>query len=144
MAMNDYLEDALLDHIFGNGAFSVPGALYIALLGQGSHDTDDTSTNEAKELINGSAANWTAAGYAREVIACDTVTPGTGTTSNNAQLTFGPALTDWPLAVGAWLLDSATWNAGNILFHGALATSKDAGVDDTIIFATGEIDITLD
>lgn len=139
MAMTDYLEDELLDHVFDTGAFTAPSSLFLALLQSASADADDPTVDAGKEI---QAGPFPTGGYSRQGIAV--VASVGGAVANTAQLTFGAATTDWPNATHAWLVDTTTASSGNILFHGALGAAKDAAINDTIVFAAGDIDITFD
>jgi len=112
MSFSDYLENELLDHVFGNSAYSAPASLYVAL--STADPTDDGSG------LNEPVGN----GYARVGVTNNlTEWPAAtgGSKSNANDVTF-------PLATGAWgtithfaILDAAT--GGNLLGSGALGIS---------------------
>ena len=130
MSKSNYLEDAILDHILGDGTFSQPATVYVSLH---SADPGDTGASElsgngyARVAVTNNATNWPNASG--------------GVKSNGAAITF-PAATgsDWATATHFGIWDASS--AGNPLFFGALADSKTVEVGDIASFATGEIDIT--
>ena len=133
MSFSDVLENEVLDHVFGNAAYSAPATLYVAL---STSDPLDSNSGLAEPAGNGYArvavvnnlTNWPAAAG--------------GLKSNGTAITF-------PLATGAWgtithfaILDDPT--AGNQLGHGVLTNTRVVGDGDQPRFAIGEFDITLD
>ena len=127
-AFSDYLENELLDHTLGTAAYTAPATVYIALF--------TTATNDAG---GGTEAAWTS--YARQSAAFSAAAGGT--TSNSAEIAFPAVDTgDGPVTVTHMgIFDAAT--AGNLLYHGALGTSKTLQDDDVLKFSAGDIDVTL-
>lgn len=133
MSFSDYLENELLDHVWGNQAFSAPATLYIGLstadpLDDGSGLAEPSGNGYARVAVTNNATEWPAA------------TGGSKTNANDQ--TF-------PLATGSWgtithfaFFDAAS--GGNMLGSGALTTSRTVGDGDQPRFAAGEITITLD
>lgn len=121
---SNYLENELLDHALGTGAFTMPSNVYVSL-----HTADPGETG-ANEVTGGS--------YARQVATFGAA--ASGTTSNSGDLSF----TDMPAAtvthVGVWDASSA----GNPLFLGALSSAKVVNSGDTFRISTGDLDVTLD
>jgi len=62
--------------------------------------------------------------------------------SNANAITFPQASGSWGTVSHFALFDAAA--AGNILAHGSLDESKVVGNGDTLSFAAGDLDITLD
>lgn len=141
-AMSDFLEAALLNHVFRTSAFAQPTTLAVALLTTLAVDADDGqfTTGAGVEVPNSGAyarqdigsldANWTAPGAG-------------GLIDNVAEIAFPQATANWGTVVGIALVDSTTFDAGNMLFHGALATSKVVNNGDTFKIAIGDLDITF-
>ena len=124
-AMSDYLENEILDHILGTGAYTMPTTVYVGL-STGSFNDDNSGTE-----LSGS-------GYARQSIAFGAAASGTASNSGNV---------DFPAATGSWgtvshfgIFDAST--GGNLLIHGALTASKAVATGDILRVATGDMDIT--
>ena len=123
-AMSDYLETAVLNHLFGGSALSQP-TVHIALFTSAPSDS-------------GGGTELSGSGYAR-------ISPAFTVASDNASNT---AAADFAAATGSWgtithvgLFDAST--SGNLLFHGALSTSRAIGSGDVFRFNAGDLDITL-
>lgn len=124
-AMSDYLENEILDHILGTGAYTMPTTVYVGL-STGSFNDDNSGTE-----LSGS-------GYARQTIAFNAASNGTADNSGSV---------DFPAATGSWgtvshfgLFDAST--GGNLLIHGALTASKAVATGDILRVAAGDMDIT--
>lgn len=125
-ALSDYLEEALLNHTLRNVAYTPAATVYAAL-----YITNPADDDSGTEVAGGS--------YARQAITFTAAAPdGTGySCSNNGNLTF-------PVTTGAWGLVAyiAVKDAlagGNLLFYGAATVSKNVGVDDQVVIATGNL-----
>ena len=79
-AMSNYLENEILDHVLGTGAYTHPSQVYIGLatasFGEGNTGTELSGNGYARQAINFSAASG-------------------GTTSNNANVDFPAATASW-------------------------------------------------
>jgi len=124
-AMSDYLENEILDHILGTGAYTMPSTVYVGL-STGSFNDDNSGTE-----LSGS-------GYARQSIAFNAASSGTADNSGAV---------DFPAATGSWgtvshfgLFDAST--GGNLLIHGALTANKVVDTGDILRVAAGDMDIT--
>lgn len=122
--MSDYLENALLDHVFNGVAYTSP-ALWLALF-----TTDPTDANSGTEVTGGS--------YARQTISFGAAS--SGQVQNDAQVSFAdmPATT----VTHAAIFDAST--AGNMLVHGALSASRTTNSGDTFLFPVGNYTVTAD
>lgn len=152
-AMSNYLENKLIDHIFRDTAYSKPTTLYIALLTTNCVDSD-TGTN-LTSASGGTGVEVTGGSYARTAYnpsasanweatqgGVSGASSGTGgLTSNNGVITFPTASSSWGTVSGIAVCDALT--NGNILFHGALASSKTVGSGDVFSFQVNQISITL-
>ena len=138
-SFSNYLENALLDHVTGVADLtSLTDDVHIALataeitdVTTGATMTEVANTFDYARVTTTSASDWDAAAG--------------GAIANAVAITFPPA------NGGAWgtvtyfaALDSATHGAGNILFWGALSVGKVVSDGDTVEFAVGDIDVTLD
>jgi hypothetical protein len=124
-AMSDYLENEILDHILGTGAYTMPSTVYVGL-STGSFNDDNSGT----EL--------TGNGYARESIAF--AAASSGTASNSGAVEFSAATGSWGTVSHFGLFDAST--SGNLLIHGALTASKVIETGDILKIAVGDMDIT--
>ena len=136
-SFSDYLENALLDHVFGSGsahvgAYTVPNK-FVALCTEAVVDSD--SGSDISEVTH-------ADGYAR--VAMETwSTASAGATENAEDILFPQATGAWGTIVDFAILDSSVDATGNVLAYGSLTISKSVASGDTPKFATGDLDITL-
>ncbi len=127
MSLSNYLENAVLDHVFGPTAMTAPAGRFVSL-----HSADGGETG-ASELA---VAN----GYARQAATFSAA--ASGATSNSGAVTFTNTGSAWSAATHFGVWDAAT--GGNFLGGSALSASKTIGALDTGVFAIGDLDITLD
>jgi hypothetical protein len=124
-AISNYLEDELLDHVLKNAAYTAGSTVKLALF-----TSNPTDAGSGTEVTGGS--------YARQTITFGTAASG-GTISNTADITF----TTMPAAsvthVGIY-----EHTTNNLLFHGALSSTKSVDAGDTFKISTGDLDISLD
>ena len=127
MAKTNYLEEALLDHVLRNEAYTPPTTVYVGLLTASATDAG-TLTSE----LSGD-------GYARQAatFGAPTQNAGNGEVSNSAEILFPEATAAWAEATHFVVVDADT--AGNALYHGALDTPRTAGVGDQIRFQVGTL-----
>lgn len=126
-AMSDYLENEILDHILGTGAYSSPTAVYVGL-SIASFNDDNSGT----EL--------TGNGYAR--VAATFAAAASGTASSNAAVEFPAATGSWGTVSHFGIFDAST--SGNLLIHGAFTASKVIATGDILRIASGDLDISAD
>lgn len=128
MSFSDFLENALLNHVFKNTAYTQPTNIYIGL-----YTVAPTDAGGGTEVSGGS--------YARTVMnAWDTASGGA--TANTNAVTFPTATANWGTVVAVGIFDAVT--AGNLLAWSTLTASKSVDNGDTAEFAAGDIDVTLD
>lgn len=123
-----YLQQEILDHIFGNGAYSAPTVhvgLFTAAPSDAGGGTEVSGNSYAR--VNASALFGAAS--------------GTGI-ANDGAITFPTATGSWGTITHFGVFDAST--AGNLLVWGAVTPNKAVGDGDTASFATGELDVTLD
>jgi hypothetical protein len=152
-AMSNYLENKLIDHVFRATSFTMPSALYIALLttncvdsdtgtiltaGSGGTGVEVTGGNYSRYQLDPSTTNWANTQASGSGASSGT----TGTTSNSATVTFPTASASWGTITGIAIVDAAT--NGNILFYGALSTSKTVGSGDVFQFNANQLSIQID
>lgn len=126
MSFSNYLETALLNHVFANTGYTSPTTLYVGLF-----TTDPTDAGTGTEVSGGS--------YARQ--------SGSFSVTGNAATTT--AAIEYPTATASWgtithigIYDAST--AGNLIAHAALTTSKAIASGDVFRIPAGDIDVTLD
>jgi len=132
-SFSDYLENELLDHVFGASAYTAPGTLYVGLsttdpTDPGTGITEPAGGSYARVAVTNNLTNWPAAVG--------------GAKANGTAITFPTATGSWGTVGWFFLADAAT--AGNVLGHAALTASKTIDSGDTASFAIGDLDITLD
>lgn len=131
-AMSDYLEDALIDHIFGNSNFTRPANIYVALFTAAPSDagggTEVSGDGYARQAVaTGASSEWTAASG--------------GETENDGEIAFPEAESNWGEVTHVGLFDAST--SGNLLFHGALAANKTINSGDIFRFNAGDLSVAL-
>lgn len=124
-AMSDYLENEILDHILGTGAYTMPTTVYVGL-STGSFGDDNSGTELTGNNYARVSATFTAA--------------ASGTTSNSAAIEFAAATGSWGSVSHFGIFDAAS--AGNLLIHGAFTTAKTIASGDILKISTGDLDIT--
>ena len=125
--LSNYAEDALVDHLLGTSAFTMPTNCYLALY---------TAISDAEA---GTGTECVASGYARQLVAFGASSGGAA--SNSAIETFGP-LSGTGTITHAGLNDTVT--SGNPLTALKALTASKAWTDgDSIQFAVGDIDFDL-
>jgi len=127
-AASDYLEDALLDHVLGGSTFSQPATLYLGLY---TADTGLETNSPSAEISGGS--------YARKAITFDAASGGSADSA--ATVTFDAATGNWGTITHVAILDAST--SGNVLFYGAVTTSKTIETGDTFQVSAGNLTISL-
>lgn len=127
MSMTDYLEAALLNHVFRNVPYTPPTVLYVGLF--------TAAPDEA-----GGGTEVSGGGYARQQAAF--AAPSGGQISNSADITFPVAETAWGTITHVALFDAAT--GGNMLCYAALQAAKAIEAGDQLIFRAGQLVISLD
>ena len=128
-AMSTYLSNELLDHMLGNGGYTRPTNIYVALYSAAPSDA-------------GGGTELSGNGYARVNASAKFETAASGgIISNDGAITFGPATAAWSAATHFGILDASP--AGNLLFWGALDTARTVGLGDSAEFAIGALDIDM-
>lgn len=147
-AMSNFLENALVDHIFRDTAFTKPSTIAIALCTAAPTDASTGATitevsnsgSYARQNLAASTSNW-----ANTQASGTGASSGTsGTTSNSSAITFPTATGDWGAITHVAILDSTTYGAGNVLFWGALSATKTVTSGDTFQFSAASLQIQVD
>lgn len=142
-AMTDYLENKLIDQLFRAQAFTFPTSLHIGLLtaapGEGTAGTEVSGGAYARVAVTNGLTAWAGTQGAGTTVASS---GATGTTSNNAQLSFPTPTAGWGLVTHFAIYDAAT--AGNMLFYGTLGASKTINSGDPVTIAAGALTAQID
>ena len=127
--ISDYLEAKILNHVLRNTAYTSPGtSVYVSL-----HTADPTDAGTGTEVSGTS--------YARvQVTAWDA--PASRATQNTNAITWSAAGSNWGTVTHIGIWDAST--TGNLLFYGALTTSKNVTTGTTFSIAAGDLDVTVD
>ena len=125
---SDYLEDKVLDHVFGGSAYTAPSTLYVAL-----YTVAPTDTGGGTEVSGGA--------YARQTATFSVSGTNPTTASNTAAIEYPTATADYGTVVAVGVFDALT--SGNLLAYANLTASKVVSSGDIFRFNTGDLDITL-
>ena len=125
---SDYLEDKVLDHVFGGTAYTAPTTLYVAL-----YTVAPSDTGGGTEVSGGA--------YVRKT-ATFTVSGTSPTTATNAAaIEYPTATANYGTVVAVGVMDALT--SGNLLAYANLDASKVVSSGDVFRFDAGGLDITL-
>lgn len=143
VALSDFLENKLIDHVFRGQAYTAPLVIYVALFTSACTDaavgTEVSGGSYARPGITGSLVNWAGTQAAASVLAS---TGSSGTTSNNAAVMFATPSAGWGLVTHIGLMDALT--AGNLLVCTALTTAKTINAGDTVSFPAASLTNQID
>jgi len=128
-AASDYLENKVLDHVLGNTAFTQPSN-YLALF---TADTGLESNSPSAEISTSGTA------YSRQSVSFGAASSGSAST--DATVTFSAATANWGTITHVAVMDAAS--AGNVLFYGAVTTSKTIESGDTFQVSSGNLTVSL-
>lgn len=123
-SLSDYSENALLGHIFGS-SYSPSATVYLALC-----TADPTDAGTGASMNECANAN----NYAREAITFGSASSRRSTQSGNIE--FNTASGSWGTVTHWSIVTSGTHGAGNMLAHGAFASS--------FAVTTGNVPIIVD
>ena len=122
-SISNYLENELLDHIFNNGDYTSPTAIWVGL---STADPLDDASGLAEPSGNG---------YSRKTVSFGAASSRRIT--QNADVTFDQATGSWGTITHWALFDAET--GGNMLAHGQLESAKSVVSGNTPSIASGEI-----
>jgi hypothetical protein len=125
-AMSDFLENALINATLRNTTYTSPADVYVGLF-----TTDPTDDGSGTEVSGGS--------YARTIATF--AAPSNGASSTDADVQFPQATGNWGTVTHFGIFDALT--TGNLLYHGALTSSKTIETGDVFKIATGNLTVTL-
>ena len=132
----NYLEDKVINHVFGGTAYTAPTAWYAAL-----YTATPTDSAAGTEVSGG--------GYARQAVSWTIQAGGTAQASNSGALTWPAATSDWGSVTHAAVVDSLT--GGNIMSYEILtktdfstANPKTVNTGDIFQIDAGNLKVQLD
>lgn len=128
-AASNYLELKLLDHALGTASFTAPSNVYLGLF-----------TSDPTDADSGTEVSTSGSAYGRQTITFDSA--ASGSAASAATVTFSAATANWGTITHIGIYDAST--AGNLLFHGAVTTSKTIESGDTFQVSAGNLTISLD
>lgn len=129
-AASDYLENKVLDHVLTATAYTQPGTRYLALFT--ANTGLETNSPSAEVSTSGTA-------YARQTVTFASASSGQSAT--NATVTFDTATANFGTITHVAVMDAQT--SGNVLFHGAVTTSKTIETGDTFQVTSGNLTVSL-
>ncbi len=124
---SDYAENAIINHVFCNIAYTSPAKLWLGLY-----------TVTPSDAGGGTEVNTNA--YARMNFALSNASGGA--TSNPSDITFATSNGDWGTIVAVGIHDANV--NGNLIMWGALTANKTVNNGDTFKVNAGDLDITVD
>lgn len=131
-SFSDYLENAILNHIFNDGSLTAPAA-YLALC---TTVPDDTKTGST-------IVEATYTGYARKLIAASDMSAASGgAKTNSSAITFDPCTASSSTIIGWAICDALT--VGNMLMWGTCTSTVISTTQTPATVAIGNLDVTLD
>ena len=125
---SDYLEDKVLEHVFGGNAYTAPGTLYVALF-----TVAPTDTGGGTEVSGGA--------YVRQSGAFTVSGTNPTTASNTSAIEYPTATADYGTVVAVGIFDASS--SGNLLAYANLTSSKVVSSGDVFRFNASDLDITL-
>ncbi|MDP9487929.1 MAG: hypothetical protein M3Q49_19420 [Actinomycetota bacterium] len=132
MSFSDFMENTILNEVFGGVNYAPPGTLYVALYttapdDAGAGGTEVSGGAYARVAVTNNATNWPAALG--------------GAKSNGVAVTFPQATAAWGTVVAWAVWDAAT--GGNMIDSATLSASKTVQTGDTPVFGVGDLKFSL-
>jgi len=131
-AASDYLENAVLDHVLSNAAFTQPSTLYLGLFTESGSTAANLEAGTLTDEVGGGS-------YIRETISFDPASAGSADSA--ATVTFTTATATWGEITHVAVMDASS--GGNVLFYGAVTTPKTIESGDTFQVTAGNLTISL-
>ena len=125
---SDYLEDKVLDHVFGGNAYTAPSTLYVGL-----YTVAPSDTGGGTEVSGGA--------YARQTATFTVSGTDPTTATNSAAIEYPTATANYGTVVACGVFDAAS--SGNLLAYASLTNNKTVESGDIFRFNSGDLDITL-
>lgn len=138
--ISNYLEEALLSHVFRNTSYTTPGAtIYIAIFQNTKSEAELESNNRTGEITAYDEA-------AREGTAFNEADPFQQTGKATVVSASAIEYTDMPAVTVGYIaaMDASSHASGNILYWAALTDDKVCNAGDTFRLPAGDIKFDLD
>ena len=136
-AASNYLENKVLDHVLRVASYTQPSGLWLALFTNGSGNA--AANLEAGTLTDEISTSGSA--YGRQSISFNSAS--SGSSASSATVTFSTATSNWGTITHVAVMDGSTAGSGNVLFYGAVTTSKTIETGDTFQVSSGNLTISL-
>lgn len=127
-SLSNYAENKWLDHILKTASFTQPTNIYVAL---STADPTETGGGLTEPVGNG---------YAR-VVCNSWAVAASRTTSNSIAVNFAAASGSWGTITHYAIMDAVS--GGNMIGYGSLSTPNSVVNGNVVVFAIGEIDVTV-
>jgi len=136
MSFSDYLEDKVLNHVFGGTAYTAPSTLYVGVFTSAASDT-------------GPGTEVSGNGYARQSAAFTVSGTSPTTATSSAAIEFPEATGSWGTVTYAGVFDALT--GGNMLAWAELTDPADfvtplpkaISTGDILRISSGNLKVTL-
>jgi|TARA_B100001094_G_scaffold330061_1_gene394345 hypothetical protein len=128
MAFSDYLEDKVLEHVFGGNAFTAPSTLHVALFTVAPSDT-------------GGGTEVSGGAYARQTATFNVSGTNPTEASNVASVEYPTATASYGTVLAVGVFDASS--GGNLLAYSTLTTNKAIDTGDVFRINAGDLDIRL-
>jgi hypothetical protein len=144
VSMTDALENSITDWFFRAQAFTPPATIHVGLLTAACSDsaagTEVTGGSYARVAVTSSLANWAGTQGAGTTVASS---GNSGTTSNNAAITYPSPTANWGTVTHFALYSAST--GGTVYFCAALTQSKTINNGDAApSFSAGALTVQID
>ncbi len=134
-AASNYLENKLLDHTLTATTYTAAATRYLALF---NNTSGSAATNlEAGTLTDETSTSGTA--YIRKAVTFAAASSGTSAT--NATVTYDAATANWGTITHIAIMNAVS--SGDVLFWGAVTTSKTIETGDTFQVSSGNLTVSL-
>ena len=124
MSFTNYLEDKVLNHVFGGTAYTAPSTLYVGLF-----TTAPSDSSAGTEVSGGS--------YARQSVAMSVSGTSPTEADNDSAIEFPTATANWGTVSYAGVYDAST--GGNLLAYAQLTDPSDFSTPLPKAITTGDI-----
>ena len=130
MSFTNFLENAVLGHVFGSTTYTKPATRYVGLFTAAPGET-------------GGGTEVSGGAYARQVAGNFTITSGNPSNATNpAAIEFPTATANWGTVTHVGIFDALT--GGNLLAYAALTTSRTIQNGDVFRFPASDLTFTLE
>lgn len=143
-ALSDYLENKMIDFVLRGQSFTPPATAYIGLLTAAPSDTgggtEVSGGSYARVSVASNLMNWAGTQGSGTTTASS---GSSGTTSNNANITFPVPTADWGVVRAVGIFDAAS--GGNLLIYGNLTINKTVNNGDSApVFQPATLSFQID